>query len=64
MSRSTCSEGGFGLWLGGKGIVNGKTSTIFHILISSSLPPIVILLILDSSQPLSTRLENLIVRLG
>jgi hypothetical protein len=27
MSRLRCSEGGFGLWLGDKGIVNGKTST-------------------------------------
>jgi hypothetical protein len=32
LSRSTCSDGGFGLWLGDKGIVNGKTSTILHIL--------------------------------
>jgi hypothetical protein len=31
LSRSRCSEGGFGL-LGEKGIVNGKTSTIFYIL--------------------------------
>jgi hypothetical protein len=26
-SRLRCSEGGFGLWLGDEGIVNGKTST-------------------------------------
>jgi hypothetical protein len=26
-SSLRCSEGGFGLWLGDKGIVNGKTST-------------------------------------
>jgi hypothetical protein len=32
MSSSRCSEGGFGLWLGDKGIINGKTSTILHIL--------------------------------
>jgi hypothetical protein len=32
LSRSRCSEGGFGLWLGDEGIVNGKTSTIFYIL--------------------------------
>jgi hypothetical protein len=32
LSRSRCSEGGFDLWLGDKGIVNGKTSTILHIL--------------------------------
>jgi hypothetical protein len=30
------SEGGFGLWLGDKGIVNGKMSTILHILTHSS----------------------------
>jgi hypothetical protein len=27
LSRLRCSEGGFGLWLGDKGIVNGKMST-------------------------------------
>jgi transposase InsO family protein len=27
LSKLRCSEGGFGLWLGDKGIVNGKTST-------------------------------------
>jgi hypothetical protein len=32
-------EGGFGLWLGDKGIVNGKTSTIFHILTSYGPTP-------------------------
>jgi hypothetical protein len=32
LSRSRCSEGVFSLWLGDKGIFNGKTSTIFHIL--------------------------------
>jgi hypothetical protein len=32
LSRSRCLEGGFSLWLGGEGIVNGKTSTIFYIL--------------------------------
>jgi hypothetical protein len=26
-SRLRCSKGGFGLWLGDEGIVNGKTST-------------------------------------
>jgi hypothetical protein len=26
-SRLRCSEGGFGLWLGDEGIVNGKMST-------------------------------------
>jgi hypothetical protein len=38
LSRSRCSEGCFGLWLGDKGIVNGKTSTIFHILIVITEP--------------------------
>jgi hypothetical protein len=32
MLRLRCSEGGFGLWLGDKGIVNGKTSTSTYIL--------------------------------
>ena len=32
MSRLRCSKGGFGLWLGDNSIVNGKTSTILHIL--------------------------------
>jgi hypothetical protein len=32
MSRLRCSEGGFGLWLGDKGIANGKTSTSTYIL--------------------------------
>jgi hypothetical protein len=36
LSRSRCSEGGFSLWLGDKGIVNGKTSTIHHILTETS----------------------------
>jgi hypothetical protein len=27
LSRLRCSKGGFGLWLGDKGIVNGKAST-------------------------------------
>jgi hypothetical protein len=39
LSRSRCSEGGFGLWLGDKGIVNGKTSTILHILIGYGPTP-------------------------
>jgi hypothetical protein len=30
-SRLRCSEGGFGLWLGDKGIVNGKMSTPYSI---------------------------------
>jgi hypothetical protein len=36
LSRLRCSEGGFGLWLGDKGIVNGKTSTSTYILTTPS----------------------------
>jgi hypothetical protein len=32
LSRLRCSEGGSGLWLGDKGIFNGKTSTSTYIL--------------------------------
>jgi hypothetical protein len=38
LSRSRCSEGGFGLWLGDNSdIVNGKTSTSLHILTKRAL---------------------------
>jgi hypothetical protein len=36
MSRLRCSEGGFGLWLGEKGIFNGKMSTSTYILTGGS----------------------------
>jgi hypothetical protein len=39
LSRLRCSEGGFGLWLGDNSIVNGKMSTIFHILIGYGPTP-------------------------
>ena len=38
LSRSRCSEGGFGLWLGDKGIVNAKMSTNLLILIVQPSP--------------------------
>jgi hypothetical protein len=39
MSRLRCLEGGFGLWLGDKGIVNGKMSTSTYILIGYGPTP-------------------------
>jgi hypothetical protein len=42
LTWSRCSEGGFDPWLGDKGIVNGKTSTIFYILTGyRPTPPLV-----------------------
>ena len=39
LSRSRCSKGGFGLWLGDKGIVNSKMSTSTYILIGYGPTP-------------------------
>jgi hypothetical protein len=45
-------EGGFGLWLGDKGIVNGKMSTIFHILTPSTVIPFLIKVFVGGSPEL------------